>query len=228
MKIQMLVYPGMTLLDLVGPAQVWSMWPGVQTQYVWKEPGPVPTDTGLPVCATVSFADAWATPDILFAPGGMGGTFKLLDDSETIGFLATRGETAGWVASVCTGAHLLGAAGVLKGYRAATHWIALDELALFGATPSPGRFVIDRNRATGGGVTAGIDFGLALMAHVLGRDAAQIAQLALQYAPQPPFQAGEPQTAGADIVAETRLRFGGDRGAARIKETCTRAAARLA
>lgn len=227
MQIQMLVYPGMTLLDLVGPAQVWSMWPGAQMQYVWKQTGPVPTDTGLAVSATVAFAEAWKTPDIVFAPGGLGGTFKLMDDVETIGFLAAQGQKAKWIASVCTGAHLLGAAGLLRGYRAATHWIALDELSLFDAIPSPDRFVIDRNRATGGGVTAGIDFGLALMAHVLGENAAKVAQLGLQYAPQPPFEAGDPHMAGKGIVTETRLRFGGERGAERIRETCRRASQRM-
>jgi cyclohexyl-isocyanide hydratase len=162
-RIQMLVYPGMTLQDLVGPLQVWAAWPGAQIQFAWKSTGPVPTDSGLAVVATTSFADAWPDPDILFAPGGLLPTFELLDDAEVIEFLRKHGEQAKWVTSVCTGAVLLGAAGLLRGYRAATHWFARDSLALFGATPSSERWVIDRNRATGAGVTAGIDFGLAVL-----------------------------------------------------------------
>ncbi len=110
-RIQMLVYPGMTLQDLVGPLQVWAAWPGASIQFAWKSTGPVPTDAGLAVIATTSFADAWAAPDILFAPGGLLPTFELLDDAEVIEFLRSRGEQAKWVTSVCTGAVLLGAAG---------------------------------------------------------------------------------------------------------------------
>ena len=193
--IQMLVYPGMTLQDLVGPLQVWAAWPGVEIQFAWKSTGPVPTDSGLAVIATTSLADAWAAPDILFAPGGLLPTFELLDDAEVIEFLRNRGAQAKWVTSVCTGAVLLGAAGLLRGYRAATHWFARDSLALFGATPSNERWVIDRNRATGGGVTAGIDFGLAVLAQLAGPELARVVQLALEYSPQPPFRSGTPEEA---------------------------------
>ena len=125
-RIQMLVYPGMTLQDLVGPLQVWASWPGAEMQFAWKSTGPVPTDSGLAVIATTSLADAWATPDILCAPGGLLPTFELLEDAEVIEFLRSRGEQAKWVTSICTGAVLLGAAGLLRGYRAATHWFARD------------------------------------------------------------------------------------------------------
>src|ERR1044071_9977318 len=100
-RIQMLVYPGMTRQDLVGPLQVWAAWPGAQIQFAWKSTGPVPTDSGLAVIATTSLADAWAAPDILFAPGGLLPTFELLDDAEVIAFLRSRGEQAKWVTSVC-------------------------------------------------------------------------------------------------------------------------------
>lgn len=223
----MLVYPGMTLLDLVGPLQVWAMWPGAEFQFVWKETGLVRTDAGIAVAATERFDSAWDAPDVLFAPGGLAGTFKLLGDAETISFLAERGGKAAWVTSVCTGAHLLGAAGLLNGYAAATHWIALDELAVFGAVPSADRYVIDRNRATGGGVTAGIDFALALTAHALGEPVARNIQLALQYAPEPPFDSGTPDGAGAPAVSAVRERFGGDRMAALIRTSCAQAAQRL-
>ncbi|HEX4972079.1 MAG TPA: DJ-1/PfpI family protein [Steroidobacteraceae bacterium] len=211
-RIQMLVYPGMTLQDLVGPLQVWAAWPGVELQFAWKSAGPVTTDSGLAVVATTAFEDAWTAPDILFAPGGLLPTFELLDDATVVDFLRSRGAQAKWVTSVCTGAVLLGAAGLLRGYRAATHWFARDALALFGATPSNERWVIDRNRATGGGVTAGIDFGLALMAHVAGPELARITQLALEYSPQPPFRSGTPQEAAPETLAALRAAWGGELG----------------
>jgi cyclohexyl-isocyanide hydratase len=212
MRIQMLVYPGMTLQDLVGPLQVWAAWPGVEIQFAWKSAGPVTTDSGLAVVATTALEDAWTAPDILFTPGGLLPTFELLDDATIIDFLRTRGAQAKWVTSVCTGAVLLGAAGLLRGYRAATHWFARDALALFGATPSNERWVIDRNRATGGGVTAGIDFGLALMAHVAGPELARVTQLALEYSPQPPFRSGTPQEAAPETLAALRAAWGGELG----------------
>jgi len=211
-RIQMLVYPGMTLQDLVGPLQVWAAWPGAQIQFAWKSAGPVPTDSGLAVIATTSFAEAWADPDILFAPGGLLPTFELLDDADVIEFLRKRGEQAKWVTSVCTGAVLLGAAGLLRGYRATTHWFARDSLAMFGATPVSERWVIDRNRATGGGVTAGIDFGLAVLSQLAGPELARVVQLALEYSPQPPFRSGTPEEANPQTLATLRAAWGGQVG----------------
>ena len=186
----------------------------------------MPTDSGLAVIATTSLADAWATPDILFAPGGLLPTFELLEDAEVIEFLRSRGEQAKWVTSVCTGAVLLGAAGLLRGYRAATHWFARDSLALFGATPSNERWVIDRNRATGGGVTAGIDFGLAVLAHLAGPDLARVVQLALEYSPQPPFRSGTPEEAAPQTLATLRTMWGGKVGE-RIQSRLLAASQRL-
>jgi cyclohexyl-isocyanide hydratase len=225
-RIQMLVYPGMTLQDLVGPLQVWAAWPGAEIQFAWKSTGPVPTDSGLAVVATTSLADAWTAPDILFAPGGLLPTFELLDDAEVIEFLRTRGEQAKWVTSVCTGAVLLGAAGLLRGYRAATHWFARDSLAMFGATPANERWVIDRNRATGGGVTAGIDFGLAVLSHLAGPDLARMVQLALEYSPQPPFRSGTPEEATPQTLATLRAAWGGKLGE-RIQSKLLAASQRL-
>lgn len=209
MQIQLLLYPGMTLLDLVGPLQVWSLWPDVQTQTVWKDTKPVMTDTGMAVVPAASFEDAWCEPDILFAPGGTAGTFAAMADAEVIDFMRARGERARWVTSVCTGALVLGTAGLLEGYEATTHWMALGLLESYGAKPVERRWVIDRNRATGGGVTAGIDFGLALMAEIAGCDLARAVQLGLEYAPSPPFDCGTPDRASPETVAQVRKWFAG-------------------
>jgi cyclohexyl-isocyanide hydratase len=216
----------MTLQDLVGPLQVWSAWPGVEIQFAWKDAGPVATDSGLAVVATTSFADAWSAPDILFAPGGRVPTFDLLEDAQVMEFLRNRGAQAKWVTSVCTGAVLLGGAGLLRGYRAATHWFARDSLALFGATPSSERWVIDRNRATGGGVTAGIDFGLAVLGQLAGPELARVVQLALEYSPRPPFQSGTPEEADPRTLATLRAMWGGETGQ-RIQTRVVAASRRL-
>ena len=200
MKIIMLVYPGMTPLDLFGPLQAWSQVPEFDIQIVWKNTDPVMTDTGMAIVPTHSFSDAHQSPDLLFAPGGTKATIDPMQDEETIGFLKEKGEKASWVTSVCTGALLIGAAGLLKGYKATTHWAAVDYLQSFGAIATEGRYVIDRNRATGGGVTAGIDFGLALIARLVDEETAKSIQLALEYSPQPPFDSGHPNVASAQTV----------------------------
>ncbi|WP_422005087.1 DJ-1/PfpI family protein [Pyruvatibacter mobilis] len=201
MKIQMFIYPGMTLLDLVGPLQAWSVWPGTDIQLVAQSSGPIPTDCGLSVLATHDMASAWSDPDILFVPGGTDGTFALLDNDEVLDFLADQGHRAGWITSVCTGSIVLGAAGLLSGYKATSHWMAKDMLPGFGVEVADGRWVIDRNRASGGGVTAGIDFGLALIAHITGsEETARRVQLVLEYAPNPPFSSGTPDEAKPETV----------------------------
>ena len=200
MKITMLAYPGMTPLDLMGPLQVWSQWPGADIQVVWKTLAPIMTDTGMAVVPTHSFDQAFPSPDILCVPGGVKGTFDIMEDQEVLDFLRVRGKNASWVTSVCSGALVLGAAGLLQGYQATTHWAVKDKLTEFGATVTEGRWVIDRNRVTGGGVTAGIDFGLALMAKIAGEEIAKTAQLMIEYAPQPPFESGTPAEASSETM----------------------------
>ena len=204
MKVLALVYPGMTLLDLVGPMQAWSFLPGYEVQYAWHRSGAVPTDCGLSVQATHSFDDAWTDPDVLFVGGGARPTLDLLSDSTTIAFLADRGSRARWVCSVCTGALLLGAAGLLRGYRAAVHWGAKENLSQFGAEPSSERVCVDRNRLTGGGITAGVDFGIAVAGHWGGENMGRVIELIMEYAPQPPFKTGRPELADPQTLAAAR------------------------
>lgn len=199
MDIAFLLFPGVTQLDLTGPAQVLSRLPGARVHLVWATLDPVPTDAGFSILPNATFTDLPA-PDLLCVPGGMG-ISDVIDNDAALDWVRQAGATAQWVTSVCTGALILGAAGLLKGYDATTHWAWHDKLALFGATPVHARWVIDRNRATGSGVTAGIDFALALMAQMAGDDVARTVQLALEYDPAPPFDAGSPERAGAPTVA---------------------------
>ncbi len=204
MKVLALIYPGMTLLDLVGPLQAWSFLPDYEVQYVWHRPGAVPTDCGLTVHATNSFEDAWTDPDILFVGGGAKPTLDLLGDSAAIAFLADRGSRARWVCSVCTGSLLLGAAGLLRGYRASVHWGAREALSQFGVELSDERVCIDRNRLTGGGITAGIDFGITVAGHWAGESLGRVIELIMEYAPQPPYGSGRPELADAQTLAAAR------------------------
>jgi cyclohexyl-isocyanide hydratase len=204
MRVLAVVYPGMTLLDLVGPVQAWSFLPDYAVQYAWHTPGAVPTDCGLSVQATTSFEDAWTDPDVVFVGGGAKPTLDLLSDAAAIAFLADRGSRARWVCSVCTGALLLGAAGLLRGYRAATHWGARETLKQFGAEVSTERVCIDRNRLTGGGITAGVDFGIAVAGHWAGEGFGQVVELIMEYAPQPPYGTGHPELAKPQTLAAAR------------------------
>ncbi|MEP2102539.1 MAG: DJ-1/PfpI family protein [Parasphingorhabdus sp.] len=212
MKIQMFIYPGMTLLDLLGPLQVWSAWPGAEIQVIAQSMDPVPTDSALSVNPTHVLDEAWENPDIFFVPGGTEGTFALLGNEDILTFLEQQGGSAKWITSVCTGSILLAAAGLLSGYKATSHWMARDMLPAFGAEVAEGRWVIDRNRASGGGVTAGIDFGLALMAHISGDEKlAQQVQLMLEYSPNPPFSSGTPEEAAPDVLESVTAFFNAER-----------------
>lgn len=197
LQIGMLLYPGLTLLDLAGPANALSLHGKIHL--VWKNLEPVPTDMGISLNPTTTFNDAPDDLDVLFVPGGLG-TNDVMRDQEILDFLARAGTTARYVTSVCTGSAILAAAGLLDGYRAATHWAFYEPLKALGVEPSHERVCVDRNRISGGGVTAGIDLGLILLAELKGQDAAEFMQLALEYDPQPPFSAGHPRVARAEII----------------------------
>ncbi|MBX7481724.1 DJ-1/PfpI family protein [Qipengyuania sp. 6D47A] len=194
----------MTLLDLVGPTQVWSFLPDVQIQYVAPQDLRVATDCGLPVTATHSFGDAWEAPDVLFVGGGGKPALDAAADPRIQDFLRSRGERASWITSVCTGSLIMAAAGLYDGYRAATYWGAREMLAGYGIDVSEERVCIDRNRISGGGITAGIDFGLATAAHWFGDDTGRLFELVLEYAPQPPFGTGRPELADEKTLRTAR------------------------
>jgi cyclohexyl-isocyanide hydratase len=202
MKVLSLVFPGFTFIDLAGPMQAFMMLPGFSSQVVWQAKGDVESDAGASVRATEDFRSCWKDPDILFVPGNTLSLFKQLQDDQTLDFIADVGSRAKWVTSVCNGSLLLGAAGLLKGYQAASYWYTRDHLRLFGAIPTDARYVIDRNRATGGGMTAGIDFGLAMVGHIAGEPVGRVAELCFEYAPKPPFGTGRPEIADPATLAQ--------------------------
>lgn len=206
-RIVFLVHPGMVLLDLVGPLTVFNVM-GADIQLAWKEIAPVATDVGLPVLPTARFEDIAPGADMLCIPGGLGGSIAMMEDAAALRFVAMQGEAARWVTSICTGGLVLGAAGLLRGRRATTHWYVRDLLPLFGAEPVAERVVTDGNRVTGGGVTAGLDFGLRLAAELAGEEAARRVQLVLEYAPAPPFHAGSPEGAGQALTDDVLARRG--------------------
>jgi cyclohexyl-isocyanide hydratase len=203
-SVAFLLFPNVTQLDLTGPAQVLSRLGNVTLDLVWKDRSPVTTDAGFAIVPTATFAEV-SRADIVCVPGGMGVTEVIADDA-AMAWVRAVGAEARWVTSVCTGSLILGAAGLLKGYRAATHWSWREYLAMFGAEMVPERVVVDRNRVTGGGVTAGIDFALTLMAAVRGAEFAKAVQLSLEYDPAPPFDAGSPEKAGPELVATYQRR----------------------
>ena len=205
--IGILLYPNVTQLDATGPAQVLSRVPGATMHMIWKTRDPIPTDAGFSIVPNTTFADC-PKLDVICVPGG-GGQVALMTDPETLDFLRTQAATARYVTSVCTGSLVLGAAGLLKGYRSACHWAWRDMLKDFGAIPVAERVVRDRNRISGGGVTAGIDFGLTVAAELAGEEVAKSIQLVLEYDPQPPFDSGSPEKAGPERVKRIRDRLAG-------------------
>jgi cyclohexyl-isocyanide hydratase len=224
LHIGLLLFPKLTQLDLTGPLQVFSRVPGAVVHLIWKRIEPVPSDTVLALLPTVTFADC-PQLDVICVPGGVG-TDDIVGDEETLAFLRRQAAEARYVTSVCTGSLVLGAAGLLQGYKATSHWSAIDMLTQFGATPVHARVCVDRNRVSGGGVTAGIDFALTLAALLTDQATAEGIQLALEYNPAPPFNAGSPDTAPRDILTMVESRIADARR--RRGEAMIRAAAKLA
>jgi cyclohexyl-isocyanide hydratase len=224
LTIAMLVYPGMFLQDLVGPLAMFESLMNREIHLVWKNTAPISSEnkTLIPVAATTSFKDCPKNVDVLFVPGGVPGTFTMMDDEEVLAFLKEQAKTAKYITSVCTGSLILGAAGLLKGYKATSHWITLDTLKELGAIPTKARIVEDRNRITGGGVTAGLDFGLAIIAKLRNQTYAEAVQLYLEYNPQPPFNAGSVATAPKEVVTFLDEMF------VELKQTADNTAVRVA
>ncbi|GAA3336900.1 hypothetical protein GCM10017714_01560 [Curtobacterium pusillum] len=201
-RIAFLLFPDLTQLDLTGPAQVLSRVPGARVEYVAATLDPVRSDCGLALVPTTTIADA-SPADVLVVPGGAG-AFDAMLDPEVIGFVRREAERATWVTSVCTGAFVLGGAGLLAGKRATTHWASKPMLAAFGAQPVDDRVVDDGAVVTAAGVSAGIDMALWLAAELAGQPAAEAIQLQIEYDPQPPFDAGSAERADTRVVAEAR------------------------
>ena len=210
-RIGMLLFPRLTQLDLTGPYEILARLPGAEMHLLWKSLDPVRADSGLAILPTTTL-DACPPLDLICVPGG-GGVNDLLDDAAVLDFLRRTARDVRYVTSVCTGSLALGAAGLLSGRRAACHWMSRDLLRAFGAEPVAERVVVDGNLITGGGVTAGIDFALRVVAEIAGQAAAEAIQLGVEYDPHPPFDAGSPDRA-PDAVREMVLQ----RGAARQRD----------
>jgi cyclohexyl-isocyanide hydratase len=205
LRIGLLAFPAMTQLDLTGPLQVFASLPDADVRVLGKTLDPIRTQGGLRLLPDTTLDDC-PHLDVICVPGGPG-VVDLMDDPEVLSFLRTRAEQARFVGSICTGALVLGAAGLLRNKKATTHWAWTDLLVPLGAIPTPGRVVRDGKFFSGGGVTAGIDFALTMVAELAGRDAAEVIQLGIEYAPAPPFDAGHPGTARPELVASARARM---------------------
>jgi cyclohexyl-isocyanide hydratase len=224
LKVAMVLFPRLTQLDLTGPYEIFTRVPEAEVHLVAHDLAPVASDRGLAIVPTTTFETCPAV-DVVCVPGGPGQA-DVMDDERLLGFLRQTAGTARYMTSVCTGSLLLGAAGLLRGRRATTHWSALDQLRLFGAEPVARRYVIDGSLVTGGGVTAGIDFGLALVMEACGEAIARGIALGLEYRPSPPFAGGHPDAEDPAITDAVRALFGAYWDGRR--EASERAAARLA
>ena len=202
-NVGFLLFPQLTQLDLTGPLQVLARLPQSTTHVVAKAQAPVPSDCGLGFVPTCTF-ESCPPLDLICIPGGTTGVIGAIGDRATIAFVREQASKARYVTSVCTGALILGAAGLLRGRRATTHWAFTDLLPLVGVTYEKARVVRDGNLITAGGVTSGIDFGLRVVAEIAGEAMAQTIQLGIEYDPAPPFESGSPARAPAEIVAQVR------------------------
>ena len=197
-NVGFVIFPDLTQLDFTGPQQVLARLPGSTMHIVAKSAAPVPSDSGLGLVPTHTFENC-PRLDLICVPGGRAGVIQAMGDHETIEFVRRQSRVAKYVTSVCTGAFILGVAGLLKGRRATTHWAYTELLPLVGATHEKGRVVKDGNVITAGGVTSGIDFGLRVVAEIAGGEIAQAIQLSLEYDPDPPFASGHPDRAPAAV-----------------------------
>ncbi|GLY89959.1 DJ-1/PfpI family protein [Actinoallomurus iriomotensis] len=205
MQIAIVLYPGLTALDAIGPYEVLNLMPDAEVRFVGAEPGPVVADSGvLFLGVTHSYAETPA-PDIVLVPGSSAATATAMADKELTGWLRRVHETATWTTSVCSGALVLAAAGILDGVPATTHWIAQPILGKLGAEPRPDERIVRSGRiATAAGVSAGIDLGLWLVGEICGPERAEIVQLTIEYDPRPPFDAGHPSKAGEQVRKKAR------------------------
>lgn len=210
------IFPGLTQLDFTGPLQVLARLPQAAIYIVAKSDAPVPSDCGLSLVPTHTFANC-PPLDLICVPGGVTGVIGAIDDRETVEFVRRQAGDAKYVTSVCTGAFVLGAAGLLQGRRATTHWAYTDLLPLYGATHEKARVVRDSNLITAGGVTAGIDFGLSVVAEIAGEAVARTIQLGIEYDPSPPFDSGHPDRAPADVRSALSARYQKARSALRAE-----------
>jgi cyclohexyl-isocyanide hydratase len=219
LRTAMLVFPNITQLDLTGPYEVLARLPGNDVSLVWKTRDPVRSEHGLTIVPDTTFAGCTGPLDILVVPGGSG-INPLFEDDETLDFVRRAAAAARYVVGVCAGSLVLGAAGLLRGRRATTHWMSRDMLAGFGAETAAGeRIVVDGAVFTSAGVTAGIDLALRVVAEIAGRAAAEAIQLGIEYAPEPPFTAGSPDTAPPEVLQQVLAR-----AAPRQKDRAERAA----
>ena len=202
-KIGMMLFEDMTQLDLTGPFEIFSRFPESQLYLISKSLNPVRSDRGLTILPNTTFENCPEEFDVLFVPGGPGISL-LLEDTGYLNFVSFKGNKARYVTSVCTGSIVLAACGLLKGYRATTHWLSIDLLKRFGIETKNERVVIDRNRITGGGVTSGIDFAFVLAAMLFGEQRAKEIQLLIEYNPQPPFSGGHPDVADHSTLTKVK------------------------
>ncbi len=211
-RLELFVYPGFTALDLVGPHHMLSGLPMVKKVIVSMDGKPVTSDTGLTIVPDAKASDMEGQAFGIFAPGGTVGTLAAMQDKAVRDYFTRREPDCRFVMSVCTGSLILGAAGLLKGYKATSHWLTVDLLKRFGATPTKARVVTDRNRVTGAGVTAGMDFGLSMVMDLMGPEHASAVQLLAEYNPEPPLQSGDPDTASRTVVDLVRKHTAGFTG----------------
>ncbi len=202
--IGLLIFPDITQLDLAGPYEVFAKFPDVEIHLIWKDLAPITAGGGMQMLPNTTIAQC-PQLDLICVPGGSGMN-PLLNDLEVLDFIRRQAKGVRFLTSVCTGSLVLGAAGLLTGKRAACHWMSREMLSAFGAIPVADRVVVDGNIITGGGVTAGIDFAFVVAAQAFGEDVAKAIQLAIEYNPKPPFDAGDPERAGPELVAKTRAK----------------------